>query len=127
MPIGGVYCDSFVVEAEEASGGIPLTHDMRLWWNGRHVGFRFRYRKMCGFESHQAYQFYFMYMSRGGGTGRRPRLKILCLYRRAGSIPVPGTIFFRCPACCVKLISGCSAPAFGAGGREFESPNSDHV
>ena len=28
----------------------------RLWWNGRHAGFRFPYGNMCGFKSHQAHQ-----------------------------------------------------------------------
>ena len=26
---------------------------MHLWWNGRHAGFRFQFRKECGFKSHQ--------------------------------------------------------------------------
>lgn len=30
----------------------------------------------------------------GWRNGRRNRLKICCLFRRAGSSPAPGTIFF---------------------------------
>ena len=28
----------------------------RPWWNGRHAGFRFQFRKECGFKSHRAHQ-----------------------------------------------------------------------
>lgn len=54
--------------------------------------------------------FSFFYICRYGGIGRHPRLKIWCIYLRAGSIPATGTMTDCVSADLSVIILGSPVP-----------------